>query len=241
MYSVHPGIPLEPAYKGVRSQLVDGYFTSIFVTRGHAYGLLTFPSGETWSLHDVASVKHAYAMEPVQNLVSSYIRGTVFVVGTSLNWFRAHSAKSELSWEVCYTVSIFQRGTSSYLQSLSLEPKKTVDSSQLVIGVNDLDFSTFNVKYEATDNRSIYNMTTAGLNTTFVFAGCAASQQNPYEFTAFPVVSRGGFVDSAGGTTVYYNINASSSIWLDHLAVGDGTDSLGILEVYTSHKHSHSG
>jgi hypothetical protein len=103
-----------------------------------------------------------------------------------------------------------------------------------VIGSSDLDLTTFNIKYEATNDRSIYSLTTSGLNTTVVYPGCAASQQNPYEVTAFPVASFGGFVDSAGGTTVYYSINASSSFWLDKLVVGDGTDSLGIMEVYTS-------
>jgi hypothetical protein len=93
--SVHPGIPLEPAYRGLRSQIIDKYFGSILTTRGHAYGLQTYPSGETWTLREVTSVKHTYGIKPVQSVVSSYTRGTVFVVGSSLNWFNVQNAKSK--------------------------------------------------------------------------------------------------------------------------------------------------
>jgi hypothetical protein len=108
-----------------------------------------------------------------------------------------------------------------------------------VVGLND-DEAGYYVGYQATNDRSIYNLTTSGMNTSVVFAGCNATLENPYEFTAFPTTtSWGGFVDSAGGKTNYYNYNASSSIYQNGtLIVEDGTDSFGVIEIYTSPGYS---
>ena len=107
-----------------------------------------------------------------------------------------------------------------------------------MVGLND-DMAGYYVGYQATNDRSIYNLTTSGTNTSVVFAGCDATLQNPYEFTTFPTASWGGFVDSAGGKTNYYNYNASSSIYQNStLIVGDGSNSLGVIEVYTSPGYS---
>ena len=93
--SVYPGLPLISSYNGVRSQLLDGFFADVSTYRVHAHGLMTFPSGETWSLFDIGSVEHTYAMEPIQNLVSTYTKGAVYVIGNGLSWFNAESAKGE--------------------------------------------------------------------------------------------------------------------------------------------------
>jgi hypothetical protein len=56
---------------------------------------MTFPSGETWSLFDIGSVERTWAMEPIQNLISTYTKGAIYVIGNGLSWFNAESAKGE--------------------------------------------------------------------------------------------------------------------------------------------------
>lgn len=89
--SVNPGTAFEPSYKGVPSQLLDGYFTNLIGPRMHVNGQQTIPSGETWVLHDISTVKHSYAKKPVQDLVSSYSRASSYVRDNTISYFRAES------------------------------------------------------------------------------------------------------------------------------------------------------
>jgi hypothetical protein len=104
-----------------------------------------------------------------------------------------------------------------------------------VVGVNEAPLDV-PVIYQTTDDSSLLDITTSGVNSTLTYSGCAASQNNPYVMTTFPIAFRGSLVDSAGGVTKYYSTQTEASIW-NGTALYVGNNSLGVLEIYTSPCH----
>ena len=74
---------------GEKQLLVPGYHVSHPVYRGHTDGSVTLPSGQTWVMRQVATLKHAYARLPVQSLLSTYTRASAYIGPNTLNWYVA--------------------------------------------------------------------------------------------------------------------------------------------------------
>jgi hypothetical protein len=105
-----------------------------------------------------------------------------------------------------------------------------VQAVQLVVGPNETEWPLI---YQATDDPSIFTISTKKLNTTVTLSGCDATRQNPYVFAGHLVAYRGTIVDSARGKIDYYSTITDASIWVaGSLYVGN--DSFGIIEVYTN-------
>jgi len=110
-------------------------------------------------------------------------------------------------------------------------------SAQLVVGINEAPLDVA-VIYQITDDSSLLDITTSGVNTTVTYSGCAATQNNPYVMTTFPIAYRGSLVDSAGGVTKYYSTQTQPSIW-NGTGIYVGNNSLGVVEIYTSPAKCH--
>lgn len=76
---------------GEKGLLVPGYHVSHPIYRGHTDGTVTLPSGQTWVMRQVATLKHTYGYTPVQTLVSTYTRVSTFIGPNTLNWYVAKS------------------------------------------------------------------------------------------------------------------------------------------------------
>jgi hypothetical protein len=95
-FSVAPNVLYEPTYHDVPSQLVEGFFTNFPIPRGHVDGVMTDPSGFVSKVQSIGIIKHAYAKKPMQHLVSSLIRGTVFAAPyQQINWLQAQGVGSQ--------------------------------------------------------------------------------------------------------------------------------------------------
>jgi hypothetical protein len=105
-----------------------------------------------------------------------------------------------------------------------------VQAVQLVVAPNETEVSLI---YQATDDPSIFTISTDQLNTTVTFLGCDATQQNPYVYAGHPSAYRGTIVDSAGGKIDYYSTTTDASFWNDS-SLYVGNNSFGIIEIYTN-------
>ena len=90
-----PSVPFDPAVNGEKGLLVPDYHVSQPIARGHANANVTLPSGLSWSIRTISTLKHAYAYKPIQNLLSTYTRVSTFFEYNSLNWFTAKAKSGE--------------------------------------------------------------------------------------------------------------------------------------------------
>ena len=92
---VLPDVPFDPTLNGQKGLLVPGYYVSHPIYRGHIDGTVTLPSGDNWVTREVATLKHAYGYTPVQNMLSTYTRASVFVGASTLNWYLAEDTNRQ--------------------------------------------------------------------------------------------------------------------------------------------------